>query len=111
MAQTVKLRRSSTAGKVPTTDNLELGELAINTADGKVYFERGDTTIQTIVTTNSTTSGSLTLSGSDSPTSNNFVLGDGDKTYQKSMFMVLFPIDQLWTYLQQKDRWFIYYGI
>ena len=41
--------------------------------------------------------------------SNNFVLGDGDKTYQKSMFMVLFPIDQLWTYLQQKDRWFIYY--
>jgi hypothetical protein len=71
MAQTVKLRRSSTAGKVPTTDNLELGELAINTADGKVYFERGDTSIQTIVTTNSLTSGSLTLSGSDSPTSNN----------------------------------------
>ena len=40
MAQTVKLKRSSTAGKVPTTSNLELGELATNTTDGKVYFEK-----------------------------------------------------------------------
>ena len=61
MAQTIKLRRSAVAGNVPTTSQLGLGELAINTADGKIYFEKNDgsATIQTIVTTNSQTTGSL----------------------------------------------------
>ena len=40
MAQIVKLKRSSVAEKVPTTSDLELGELAMNTVDGKVYFEK-----------------------------------------------------------------------
>lgn len=35
---TIKLRRSSTPGSVPQTDALQLGELAINTNDGVVYF-------------------------------------------------------------------------
>ena len=30
MAQTIKLRRSATEGKVPTTSQLALGEIAIN---------------------------------------------------------------------------------
>ena len=38
MAQIVKLKRSAVAGKLPTTSGLELGEIAINTADGKMYF-------------------------------------------------------------------------
>lgn len=40
MAQTVKIKRSAVAGKVPTTSDLELGELAINTFDGALYMER-----------------------------------------------------------------------
>jgi len=40
MAQSIKLKRSSVAKKVPTTSDLELGELAMNTVDGKVYFEK-----------------------------------------------------------------------
>ena len=68
MAQTVKLKRSSTAGKIPTTSNLALGELAINTSDGKVYFEKNDgsATIQSILTTNTKKpiTGSLNMSGS-----------------------------------------------
>ena len=40
MAQVIKLRRSSVAGNVPTTAQLGLGELAINTTDGKIYFEK-----------------------------------------------------------------------
>ena len=40
MAQIVKLRRSSVTGNKPTTAQLELGELAINTFDGKLYFEK-----------------------------------------------------------------------
>ena len=35
MAQTIKLKRSNTAGNLPTTSDLALGEVAINTKDGK----------------------------------------------------------------------------
>ena len=65
MAQTVKLKRSAASGKVPDTDSLELGEIAINTNDGKIYFEKNDgsATIQTIVTTDSQTTGSIELTG------------------------------------------------
>ena len=42
MANTVRLKRSAVPGKVPTTANLDLGELALNTADGKVYMKKDD---------------------------------------------------------------------
>lgn len=38
--QLVKLRRSATQGAIPTTGQLELGELALNTYDGKVYMKK-----------------------------------------------------------------------
>ena len=66
MAQTIKLRRSAVAGNRPTTAQLDLGELAINTVDGKIYFEKsasGVESIQEIFTTNATNSGSLTTIG------------------------------------------------
>ena len=63
MAQMIKLRRSAVAGRIPTTANLELGELAINVRDGKIFFKRDDNTIQTILTTNTTITGDLTLVG------------------------------------------------
>ena len=40
MAQTVKLKRSNTAGTIPTTSNLALGEVAINTKDGKFFIRK-----------------------------------------------------------------------
>ena len=40
MAQTVKLKRSSTEDAVPSTGDLELGELALNTYDGKLYMKK-----------------------------------------------------------------------
>ena len=42
MSTTIKLRRSAVPGRVPTTSQLELGEIAINTADGKIYFKKYD---------------------------------------------------------------------
>ena len=65
MAQVVKLKRSATAAKVPSTSYLAMAELAMNTNDGKVYFEKNDgsATIQTILTTNSQTTGSIELVG------------------------------------------------
>jgi len=44
MAQVVKLKRTSVEGRKPTTSNIELGELAINTYDGKIYFEKDNGT-------------------------------------------------------------------
>jgi len=37
------IRRSATPGKVPTENQLALGELAINTYDGKLYLEQDQT--------------------------------------------------------------------
>jgi len=44
MAQTIKLKRSSVSGNVPSTGQIELGELAINTFDGKVYIKKDNGT-------------------------------------------------------------------
>jgi hypothetical protein len=44
MAQTIKLKRSSQSGSsgIPTTNDLELGEVAINTYHGKMYIKRSN---------------------------------------------------------------------
>lgn len=47
MSTTIKLRRSAVPGNVPTTAQLDLGELAINTADGKIYFKKYDSVSNT----------------------------------------------------------------
>ena len=39
MANTIKLRRSATSGAIPTTSQLALGELAMNTFDGKLFIK------------------------------------------------------------------------
>jgi len=41
---TFRLKRSSVPDKVPTTEQLELGEVAINTYDGKVYIKKDNGT-------------------------------------------------------------------
>ena len=48
MATRIRHKRSAVAGNVPSVGQLQSGELAINTADGKVYLLRDDNTIQDI---------------------------------------------------------------
>jgi len=48
----IVLYNSTTAGHVPTTGNLQTGELAINVTDGKLYFNQAGT-ITAIATTSS----------------------------------------------------------
>ena len=67
MSQIVKLRRSAVAGKVPTNAQLELGELSINTTDGKIYFAKSGSlsaSIEEVVSTNTFNTGSISVSGS-----------------------------------------------
>ena len=49
MTQTVQLKRSATAGAIPSTSDLELGELAINTYDGKAYIKKNVGGTQSVV--------------------------------------------------------------
>ena len=49
MSTLIKLRRSAVAGRIPTTAQLELGELAINTADGKIFIKQDVGGTQSIV--------------------------------------------------------------
>lgn len=41
MSSTIKIKRSAVAGKSPTTANLDTGELALNTSDGRLYSSTG----------------------------------------------------------------------
>ena len=59
--------RSSVPGKVPTADQLEYGELAINFADEKLYFKNTSNNIVSIGT-------SATLSITEDPTNKAFYL-------------------------------------
>ncbi len=40
MAQTLLIRRSAVQGAIPTTSSLQLGELALNTYDGKIFMKK-----------------------------------------------------------------------
>jgi hypothetical protein len=73
MANTVQLRRSSTAGAIPTAAQIVSGELAVNDADGKLFLKKADGTVLQIpgfpTTWNSAASynidmGSMNVSGS-----------------------------------------------
>jgi len=48
MANTVKIKQSAVAARVPTTGDLVLGELALNTYDGKLYAKKDNGTASII---------------------------------------------------------------
>ena len=65
MAVNIKLKRSAVPGNTPTTTQLELGELALNTYDGKAFFKQQIGATETIVTLATTAgSGSSVVSAS-----------------------------------------------
>jgi len=68
MANTVKLKRSAVANAVPTTTQLELGELAINTNDGKLFLKRNNGT-ESIVEVGAGGGGSMVYPASGIPVS------------------------------------------
>ena len=66
MAQIVKLRRSSVSGQKPTNTNLQLGEIALNTTDGKAFMSVSGSigpTVEEFILTNTVNTGSINLVG------------------------------------------------
>jgi hypothetical protein len=84
MASTIQLKRSAQSGKVPDTGSLNLGELAINTYDGKIYFKKSGSieSVESVLTTNSTVTGSIRLEGTGSfgslKVNNTFTINHGE---------------------------------
>lgn len=60
---TIKLKRSNVQSNVPSLGDLTLGELAVNTFDGKVFIKKNDgsDSLETIVTTHAQITGSIEL--------------------------------------------------
>jgi hypothetical protein len=48
MANIIKIKRSSVPGKIPDSNDLQIGELAVNTADGIIYTKHSDNTIKAV---------------------------------------------------------------
>ena len=61
MTQTVQLKRSATAGAIPSTSDLELGELALNTYDGKAYIKKSVGGTESIVEVGAESSSEITV--------------------------------------------------
>lgn len=60
MATKILAKRSAVANKVPLTTDLSLGELALNTYDGALYFKKSPGGVDSIITV-ATTTGTQTL--------------------------------------------------
>jgi hypothetical protein len=65
ITSSILLKRSGVAGSKPTTDSLKVGEIALNTYDGKAFLRKSGSTdeVVEIVVTGAGTTGSINLSG------------------------------------------------
>ena len=80
MTTIIKPKRSSVASSIPTSANLEVGELAINIPDGKLYTKATDGTIKELGG-----AGSVTLQGATNAgnvTTNNLVLNGSNLIFE-----------------------------
>ena len=80
MTTIIKPKRSSVASSIPTPANLEVGELAINIPDGKLYTKATDGTIKELGG-----AGSVTLQGATNAgniTTNNLVLNGSNLIFE-----------------------------
>lgn len=66
MANTFQFKRSSVQGKIPTTSQLALGEIGINTYDGKLFLKKDDGTAS-IVEVGGSSGGIASVSADTSP--------------------------------------------
>ena len=85
MGQTVKLRRSAISGKIPINSQLQLGELSMNTTDGKIFLSKSGSSgpsVEEVIITNTQNFGNIDLVGDLTATniSSSFI-GDGSGLY------------------------------
>jgi hypothetical protein len=77
---TIKLRRSAVPGKVPTTEQLALGEIALNTYDGKIFIKRFKEFYDEDLSANVTIEDIISFAG-DIPVENTIFVQKGGSDY------------------------------
>jgi hypothetical protein len=86
MANNILLKKSSVQDKVPVADDLQYGELALNFADGNLFFKTSGNAVGTLASTKfvsvtgNVTGGNIVTAGQVSATGNisgNFFTGNG----------------------------------
>ena len=77
MATVIKPKRSETALAVPTTSDLEVGELSVNVTDGKFYIKTSGNSVKEVGGAGSVTLQDVTTNGATTIT--NIVLDQGAK--------------------------------
>ena len=75
MANTIKIRRSTTASSVPTTTQLDQGELAVNVYDGKLFFKKVQSGVESIVTLQESAGSGITSLNSQTGTTQTIATG------------------------------------
>lgn len=89
MANKVLLKKSSVAAKVPLTSDLDYGEIALNYADGKIFYKTSGVTIDSFPSATATatlTNKTLTSPTLNTPTVSGTITGDGTFSgYLKSL--------------------------
>lgn len=77
MANLIKLKRSAVAGKAPAVGDLALGELALNTYDGKLYTKKDNGTASIVELSAGTGGGGGPIAETAQVISQNVTLGAG----------------------------------
>ena len=49
MPQTIKVKQTAVSGRTPTTAQLQLGELAVNTYDGRLFLKQNLNGVETML--------------------------------------------------------------
>ncbi len=97
MTNRVRIKRSAVPGKVPTTADLELGELAINTFDGRAFTKRDNGTASIVgIGTVTTVSGSGPISvasGTTTPVVSLNTTGVASGVYGSSTQVAVITVD------------------
>ena len=83
MANTIKVKRSATPSAVPTTGQLDLGEIAVNTYDGKLYIKKDNGTAS-IVEVGASGGGGLTSLNSQTGATQTFAVGTSGTNFAVS---------------------------
>lgn len=85
MPNIIKPKRSSVVGKIPTTNDIDIGEIALNMADSKIYYKDSNNIVKQI-TTDINNLSSVVIS---SPSINNILLYNGTNWINGSLNSII----------------------
>lgn len=81
MATDIRLKKSSVAGRIPDSSNLDYGELAINYQDGRLYYKSASGGVKTFLDSDNIQSAIISKTGLDSALTISLI----DSTYLKGI--------------------------